>query len=259
MYKRNLILTGLAVTASINVWSQQKTNHDRQNILFIVCDDLRPELGCYGRKQIKSPNIDRWATQSVLFDRAYCNIAVSGASRASLLTGLRPTKNLLQTWNARTDVDVPDAVTIQKCFRDAGYITIANGKIYHHQDEASMKYWDDVMPPVPGTAMGYHSDENLALMQKQQKTGKGRRGYFYEHGDFPEKDYLDTRKFSMRYFANLSCDSWIPITSGLSSRHIFRMGPLRASQVWAPVSSGASLRILDDIRRRKGSSFEIFP
>ena len=54
-----------------------------------------------------------------------------------------------------------------------------------------MKYWDDVMPPVPGTAMGYHSDENLALMQKQQKTGKGRRGYFYEHGDFPEKDYLD--------------------------------------------------------------------
>ena len=101
MYKRNLILTGLAVTASINVWSQQKTNHDRQNILFIVCDDLRPELGCYGRKQIKSPNIDRWATQSVLFDRAYCNIAVSGASRASLLTGLRPTKNLLQTWNAR--------------------------------------------------------------------------------------------------------------------------------------------------------------
>lgn len=92
MYKRNLILTGLAVTASINVWSQQKTNHDRQNILFIVCDDLRPELGCYGRKQIKSPNIDRWATQSVLFDRAYCNIAVSGASRASLLTGLRPTK-----------------------------------------------------------------------------------------------------------------------------------------------------------------------
>lgn len=177
MYKRNLILTGLAVTASINVWSQQKTNHDRQNILFIVCDDLRPELGCYGRKQIKSPNIDRWATQSVLFDRAYCNIAVSGASRASLLTGLRPTKNLLQAWNARTDVDVPDAVTIQKCFRDAGYITIANGKIYHHQDEASMKYWDDVMPPVPGTAMGYHSDENLALMQKQQKTGKGRRGH----------------------------------------------------------------------------------
>ena len=184
MQKINLLLTAcLAIASVADLMAQSK----RQNILFIVCDDLRPELGCYGRKQIKSPNIDRWAAQSVLFDRAYCNIAVSGASRASLLTGLRPTKNLLQAWNARTDVDVPDAVTIQKCFRDAGYITIANGKIYHHQDEASMKYWDDVMPPVPGTAMGYHSDENLALMQKQQKTGKCRRGYFYEPFVVPQK------------------------------------------------------------------------
>lgn len=54
-----------------------------------------------------------------------------------------------------------------------------------------MKYWDDIMPPTPGTAMGYHSEENLALMQKQKETGKGRRGYFYEHGDYPEKEYLD--------------------------------------------------------------------
>lgn len=41
-----------------------------------------------------------------------------------------------------------------------------------------MKYWDDVMPPVPGTAMGYHSDENLALMQKQQKQAKADAGIF---------------------------------------------------------------------------------
>ena len=123
MQKINLLLTAcLAIASVADLMAQSK----RQNILFIVCDDLRPELGCYGRKQIKSPNIDRWAAQSVLFDRAYCNIAVSGASRASLLTGLRPTKNLLQAWNARTDGDVPDGVTMQRCFSDAGYITIAN-------------------------------------------------------------------------------------------------------------------------------------
>lgn len=191
MYTRNLILTSLAIATSANAWSGQRTDNDKKNILFIVCDDLRPELGCYGQEQIKSPNLDSWAAQSVLFNRAYCNIAVSGASRASLLTGLRPTKNTLEVWNARTDVDAPDAITIQKHFRDAGYTTIANGKIYHHQDEASMKYWDDIMPPTPGTAMGYHSEENLALMQKQKETGKGRRGYFYEHGNYPEQDYLD--------------------------------------------------------------------
>jgi len=191
MYIRDLILTGLSVVASIPVWSQQETGSDKKNVLFIVCDDLRPELGCYGQEQIKSPNLDSWAAQSVLFNRAYCNIAVSGASRASLLTGLRPTKNQLQAWDTRTDVDVPDAITIQQCFKEAGYTTIANGKIYHHQDEASMIYWDNIMPPEPSTAMGYHSAENLALMQKQKETGKGRRGYFYEHGDYPEKDYLD--------------------------------------------------------------------
>ena len=42
------------------------------NILFIAVDDLRPELGCYGVAQVKTPNIDRWATRGVVFTRAYC-------------------------------------------------------------------------------------------------------------------------------------------------------------------------------------------
>ena len=48
----------------------------RPNILFIAVDDLRPELGCYGNKQIKSPNIDELAQQGLLFERAYCQTAV---------------------------------------------------------------------------------------------------------------------------------------------------------------------------------------
>lgn len=177
----------LLMTVSTYGKEQPKKN----NILFIICDDLRPELGCYGQQQIKSPHIDNWAAKSVQFNRAYCNIAVSGASRASLLTGIRPTQKLLQEWNTRADVDVQEAISIQEQFKRSGYITIANGKIYHHQDEASMKYWDDCMPPEPNTAMGYHTEENLSLMQMQKETGKGKRGYFYEHGDYPENEYLD--------------------------------------------------------------------
>lgn len=184
-----LVWSGLMVATSAYGNEQSEKN----NILFIICDDLRPELGCYDLKQIKSPHIDSWAAQSVQFDRAYCNIAVSGASRASLLTGVRPTKNLLQNWDARADADVPDAISLQEHFRNEGYTTIANGKIYHHQDEASMKQWDYCMPPTPQTPMGYHSKENIALMNTQKETGKGKRGYFYEYGDFPEEDYLDTQ------------------------------------------------------------------
>lgn len=188
----NALLSGVTFAFfSTNLWAQYETKDNRKNILFIICDDLRPELGCYGQQQIKSPNIDRWASESVIFNRAYCNIAVSGASRASLLTGLRPTKNLLQAWNARTDVDAPDAVTLQQCFSEAGYITISNGKIYHHQDESSMKYWSDIFPVNSNSGLLYHSEENRELMRKQKEMKTSKRGYFYEYGDFPEEDYVD--------------------------------------------------------------------
>ena len=60
---------------------------DQPNILFIAVDDLRPELACYGRSHIHSPNIDALASRGTLFERAYCMVPTCGASRASLMTG----------------------------------------------------------------------------------------------------------------------------------------------------------------------------
>jgi len=67
-----------------------------------VVDDLRPELNCYGAGKIHSPHIDRLAAEGMIFEQAYCNIPVCGASRASVMTGLRPTRarfNSYHGWN----------------------------------------------------------------------------------------------------------------------------------------------------------------
>jgi hypothetical protein len=62
----------------------------RPNVLFIMVDDLRTSLGCYGDTLVKSPNIDLLAQSSRLFQRAYCHQSVCGPSRTSILTGRLP-------------------------------------------------------------------------------------------------------------------------------------------------------------------------
>ena len=75
----------LAISLALDV--QAATESQLRNVLFFAVDDLRPELGAYGSNIVKSPNIDALASKSMVFERAYCQIAVCSPSRASLLTG----------------------------------------------------------------------------------------------------------------------------------------------------------------------------
>src|SRR5690349_1298154 len=76
---------GAAAFTASRAFAQEK-----RNVLFIIVDDLRPELGCYGNTIVKTPNIDRLARNGVTFTRAYCQQSVCTPSRTSFLTGLRP-------------------------------------------------------------------------------------------------------------------------------------------------------------------------
>ena len=103
----------------------------KPNILFIAVDDLKPLLGCYGNTMVKTPNIDRLAKMATVFNKNYCQQAICGPTRASLMTGSRP--DVTKIWNLTTQMrDVnPDIVTLPQYLITQGYTTSGIGKIYH--------------------------------------------------------------------------------------------------------------------------------
>lgn len=103
----------------------------RPNVLFIIADDLRCDLGCYG-SVARTPNLDALAARGVRFDRAYCQQAVCNPSRSSMLTGRRP--DTLHLWSNGTHFRErnPDVVTLPQLFLRHGYETRGVGKIFHN-------------------------------------------------------------------------------------------------------------------------------
>ncbi len=104
---------------------------EQYNVLFIIVDDLRPLLGCYGHPEIHTPNIDRLAQRGTLFNRAYCQYPVCNPSRASILTGLRPETNGVQDNYAHFREAVPHVFTFPQHFKAYGYHSLSIGKIMH--------------------------------------------------------------------------------------------------------------------------------
>jgi len=97
------------------------------NVLYLLADDMRADLGSYGLP-VFTPNIDALAETSLLFDHAYSQISVCSPSRQSFLTSLRPDKHKI--WNF-LDRNPKEAMTTPRHFRDNGSLTLGLGKTYH--------------------------------------------------------------------------------------------------------------------------------
>ena len=163
-------LTGLAITAlTLGGFTSRAADGKAQkpNILFIAVDDLRPELGCYGKDYIKSPNIDRIAKAGMVFNRAYCQQAVCSPTRSSLMTGTRP--DTTKVWDLVTHFRdaLPNVVTLGQHFKQNGYFVQGMGKIYHGSlDDAPTWSVPWQTPKAPKYALA----ENLKLDARQYET-----------------------------------------------------------------------------------------
>ena len=111
---KNSILVWLALLSGVLLSAPAATKPAPQklNVLFIAVDDLKPVLGCYGDKVVKSPNIDCLAARGMVFERAYCNQAVCAPSRNSLLTGVRPTTLGIYDLGTNFREAAPDALAV---------------------------------------------------------------------------------------------------------------------------------------------------
>ncbi len=182
----------------------EDSGKSKPNILFIAVDDLRPELGCYGNNQIKSPNIDKLASEGLLFNRAYCQQAICMASRASLMSGLRP--DTLNIYNCESlEKDAPDILTLDQHFENNGYEIWAAGKIYHHGIDYEVQFGDAyIKVKTEQLGRGYLSEEAIRIVEEYnnwyketRKEQGGGRGPAFEWPEVPDDAYHDGKMTDM--------------------------------------------------------------
>ncbi len=116
------VIFGLCVSAVFGA--------EHPNVLFIAVDDLKPMLGCFGDKNILTPNIDKLAEGGTVFLNNSCQQSVCGPSRASIMTGTYPdTTRVFDLKTKMRDIN-PDVLTIPQYFKQEGYTVIGTGKVY---------------------------------------------------------------------------------------------------------------------------------
>ncbi len=145
-----LLFSILSASASFAQSNTSATDHP--NVLFIAVDDLNDWLGVMqGHPDAKTPNMDRLAKQGVLFQNAHCQAPLCGPSRASIMTGLRPSTTgifgMIDDDKIKEDNEVTsDIIFLPEYFKNEGYYTMGIGKLFHQHapeglfDESGGRY-----------------------------------------------------------------------------------------------------------------------
>lgn len=176
----NLALLGLATMPAVA--QQTETRQAKPNVLFIAVDDLKPLIAAYGDKISITPGMDRLANEGMAFQNCYVQQAISGATRASCLTGMRPDKT--KVWDLVTNFRQvnSNAVSLMEYFLKNGYETAGTGKIFH---VGSAGPGHD----APSWSIPWINDKAPTYVNFTPE--KGKKGPATECADVPDETYQD--------------------------------------------------------------------
>ncbi|MEI8312128.1 MAG: sulfatase [Verrucomicrobiota bacterium] len=166
---------------------------EAKNAVFIIVDDLRPKLGCYGDAVAISPSIDKLAKGSTLFSRAYCQYPVCNPSRSSFLSGMRPDSTGVygNEKQALSPAALKDVLVMNRHFANSGFEVAGFGKVYHDgpgpeggwtRPFLASKWLDYVRPENNAIGDNYFSPKR----PKDQKMPSS-----WEAEDVPDDAYCD--------------------------------------------------------------------
>lgn len=200
----SIVIIVLISISSIPLFGQEKsTKISKPNILFIMVDDLRPELGSYGKEHMVTPNIDRLAKRGQLFTQAYANYPSCGPSRASLLSGLYPSRSRWMRWNDSQDEEVPGIVSLPMHFQNNNYKTVSVGKVYNSFEDGTGSWNEIWKSPRTTTEWGdYQTQKGIKVFEEVNKNRQlntrlrnfdniPNRGLAYERADVDDETYRD--------------------------------------------------------------------
>ncbi len=224
---------------------------EKPNILFIAVDDLKPDLGCYGSKVVKTPNLDRLAKRGTLFLNAYANQSVCGPSRCSTFSSLRPDRTKVHDLKTDFLSVSPNVVTLPEHLKKHGYSTAGVGKLFHggksdgalekrawdlHTELDNLPYAEGFEPPV----FHYQSKEAREAVNKLNEKQRKKYGLVKkalkeakanpstECLDIPDDAYADgaIRKEALNYMDQLSKgDKPFFIAVGFKKPHLAFVAP----------------------------------
>jgi arylsulfatase A-like enzyme len=173
----------------------------RPNILLITAHDLGTELGCYGRDPaLRTPHLDRLASQGVRFDRYFASAPFCSPSRGAMLTGMAPHVNgLMGLVNLGWDLP-PGPRTLGQHLRDAGYETGLFG-LQHEAKDTDRLGFDFVTADAAPWAAGMVAPSAAAWLRRRRAADRPfymQVGFLDVHRDFPPQYALDAPLESIR-------------------------------------------------------------